>query len=73
MEKIICESQTTFIKGRNIMNGVVVMNKIIKEAMKKKKNILIFKADFAKAFDFVNWNYLFDMMWKMCFLRKWIN
>lgn len=52
--KCISENQLAFLKGRFILDGVVVLNEIIEEAKKTKRKLLIFKADFAKAFDSVD-------------------
>lgn len=49
MKKLIGEAQSTFIKGRYILDGVVVLNKVIEDAKKSKAKRLLFKVDFAKA------------------------
>ena len=38
---------------------------------KRKKKILLFKVDFAKAFDSLNWNFLDDVLLQMGFGGKW--
>lgn len=70
---LIGVTQSAFIKGRFILDGVVVLNEAIEEAKKSKVKRIIFKADFAKAFDSICWDYLLDVMKKMCFPIKWIN
>jgi hypothetical protein len=46
----------TFIPGRNIMEGVVILHEIIHELHKKKKQSgVIFKIDFEKVYDKVKW------------------
>ncbi|KAI3506473.1 hypothetical protein L1887_28832 [Cichorium endivia] len=67
----IDEVQTAFIEGRNILEGPLVMNEICAWAKKQKKNILLFKADFEKAFDSVNWCFLNDIMAQMGYGDKW--
>lgn len=32
---------------------------------------MLFKVDFEKAFDSINWNFLLDLMEQMGFSRKW--
>ncbi|GKV49606.1 hypothetical protein SLEP1_g56347 [Rubroshorea leprosula] len=49
MEGLISEQQSTFIHGRQLMDSVIVANKIIDEIQKKKKSP-IFKIDFEKAY-----------------------
>jgi hypothetical protein len=39
---VIKESQTAFIRGRNIMEGVVVLHEVLNEMHKKKSDGIIF-------------------------------
>jgi len=58
------------------MDGILVANEIIDEARRCKKELLLFKVDFEKAYDSIDWGYLDDVMIKMGFptlWRKWIN
>lgn len=45
-QKIIWPSQTAFLPGRSIMEGVIVLREIIHEIHRKKLNGVIFKIDF---------------------------
>lgn len=72
MHKLIGEPQSAFISGRNILDGAVVLNEVVEEAKKSKKERLVFKVDFTKAFDTVDWAYLLDMLHHMNFPAKWI-
>lgn len=47
------------------------MNGIFTWAKKLKKSTFLFKVDFKKAFDGINWLYLDSVMEKMGFGRKW--
>ena len=42
-------------------------------AKKQKRKILIFKVDFEKAYDSINWKFLFRMLELMAFPSKWID
>jgi exonuclease III len=53
-EKVISPSQSAFIPGRNIMEGVVMLHETIHELHRKKMNGVILKLDFEKAYDKVN-------------------
>jgi hypothetical protein len=53
-EKLIGPTQTTFIPGRNIMEGVVMLHETIQELHRKKMNDVILKLDSKKAYDKVN-------------------
>ncbi|CAJ2673682.1 unnamed protein product [Trifolium pratense] len=75
MGSVISESQTAFVKGRQILDGILVANEVVDEARKSKKELLLFKVDFEKAYDSVEWGYLEDVMGRMGFptlWRKWI-
>jgi hypothetical protein len=70
-ERIIHKNHTTFIQGRNIMNIVMVLHKILHETKRKKEIGVILKLDFEKAYDKVCWGFLmkclrmrgFDELW----------
>jgi len=72
---VILDSQSAFIKGRQILDGILVANEIVDEARKCQKELILFKVDFEKAYDTIDWGYLDDVMSKMGFptlWRKWI-
>jgi hypothetical protein len=54
MDKLISPNQSTFINGRQLLDGVVAINEIIDQAKKLRKECLIFKVDFEKAYDSVS-------------------
>jgi hypothetical protein len=51
MSRIISKSQNAFIKGRNIMDGVLSLHEILHETKRKKMDGIILKLDFEKAYD----------------------
>ncbi|GKV32816.1 hypothetical protein SLEP1_g41389 [Rubroshorea leprosula] len=51
LDKIIGEQQMAFIKGRQLLDGVIIANEVIEEVKRKKKNSFLFKVDFEKAYD----------------------
>ncbi|KAK2373370.1 hypothetical protein QL285_074404 [Trifolium repens] len=58
-----------------ILDGILIANEVVDEARKFKKELLLFKVDFEKAYDSVDWGYLDAVMAKMAFpplWRKWI-
>jgi hypothetical protein len=72
---VISESQTAFVKDRQILDGVLIANEVVDEARRSKKELMLFKVDFEKAYDSVDWGYLDAVMEKMAFpvlWRKWI-
>jgi hypothetical protein len=76
IRSIVSDSQSAFVKGRQILNGILVANEVVDEARRCKKELLLFKVDFEKAYDSIDWSYLNEVMLKMGFptlWRKWIN
>ncbi len=57
-QKVISPTQTTFIPGRNIMEVADILHKTIHELYQKKKNGVICKIDFKKAYDKVKWSFV---------------
>jgi hypothetical protein len=47
MDSIISSNQSAFIKGRNLVDGVLVVNEVVDWAKKSKKECFIFKVDFS--------------------------
>jgi hypothetical protein len=68
---LIPNTQSAFIKGRQLVDGVVVVNEVIDFAKKLKKECLIFKVDFEKAYDSVDWGFLDYMLRRFGFGDKW--
>ena len=70
-QKIIKPSQTAFIPGRHILEGVVILHETIHEMHKKKKNGVILKLDFEKAYDKVKWPFLQQVLRMKGFSTTW--
>jgi hypothetical protein len=51
LDKIINESQTAFINGRNILEGVIILHEVIHEFKRIGRKGALFKIDFEKAYD----------------------
>ncbi|GAU39170.1 hypothetical protein TSUD_372700 [Trifolium subterraneum] len=70
--KVISNCQSAFLPQRQILDGVVVLNEIIDLAKRSKDECLLFKVDFERAYDTVNWGFLGRMMVKMGFTEGWL-
>ena len=71
----VSESQSAFVKGKQILDGILIANEAVDEARLLNKEMLLFKVDFEKAYDSVDLNYLDSVMANMNFptiWRKWI-
>jgi len=57
-QTVVSPTQTAFMPGRNIMEGVIILHETIHELHTKKRDGVIFKIDFEKACDKVKWSFL---------------
>ena len=71
--KLIHLAQSAFMKGRNIMSGVLSLHEILHETKQRKECGVVLKLDFEKAYDKVNWKFLQDVLRKKKFDPQWIN
>ncbi|MCI32819.1 RNA-directed DNA polymerase (Reverse transcriptase), partial [Trifolium medium] len=71
MDSIIATNQSAFIKGRSLVDGVVVLNEVVDFAKRSNKECLILKVDFEKAYNSVNWGFLDYMLGRFGFGVKW--
>ncbi|XP_024628614.1 uncharacterized protein [Medicago truncatula] len=72
---VVSDNQSAFVRGRQILDGILIANEVVDEAKRQKKELLLFKVDFEKAYDSVDLNYLNSVMLNMNFptlWRKWI-
>uniref|UniRef100_C6JRP7 Reverse transcriptase domain-containing protein n=1 Tax=Sorghum bicolor TaxID=4558 RepID=C6JRP7_SORBI len=72
-QRVVGKNQTGFIKGRNILDGIVVLHEVILELQSSKDKGLVLKIDFEKAYDRVNWGFLEQVMEMKAFPAKWIH
>ncbi|GJY80626.1 RNA-directed DNA polymerase, eukaryota [Tanacetum coccineum] len=59
---LVNEVQSAFVADRQILDGPFILNEIVQWCKSKKKQSLVFKVDFEKAFDSVRWDYLDDIL-----------
>jgi len=72
LSSLIDESQSTFLKGRGILDSVLLANKVVEDLRKGGKSGLCLKVAFEKAYDSVRWEFLYDMLYSMGFHYRWI-
>lgn len=58
--------------GRNILDGILIANEIVDGWKSSKKKGLVHKLDFEKAYDSINWEFLFSMLANFGFGDKWV-
>ena len=69
----ISKSQGAFVVGRQILNVALVANEAIEDYRSRKKEGLVVKIDFEKAYDNVYWGFLDFVSQKKNFGDKWIS
>ena len=70
--KVISESQTAFIPGRNILDGAVMVHEVLHHLKVWNRRGVVLKLDFEKAYDKVSWSFLREALSKKGFPDKWI-
>nr|GEV98624.1 RNA-directed DNA polymerase, eukaryota, reverse transcriptase zinc-binding domain protein [Tanacetum cinerariifolium] len=68
-----CNAQSAYIKGRQIIDGPLIVNELISWSKKHKSKLMIFKVDFEKAFDSIHRNFLDNVTIQMGFGFIWLN
>nr|GEW11558.1 RNA-directed DNA polymerase, eukaryota [Tanacetum cinerariifolium] len=56
--ELISDVQTAFLPNRQILDGPFIINEFLARCHHKKQRAMVFKVDFAKAYDSIRWNYL---------------
>ncbi|GJT77168.1 RNA-directed DNA polymerase, eukaryota [Tanacetum coccineum] len=71
VSSVVGIEQSAFIKGRQILDGPLMLNEIVGWSKAKKRQLMGFKVDFEKAYDSVSWDYLFEVMGFIGFGDRW--
>nr|GEY03249.1 RNA-directed DNA polymerase, eukaryota [Tanacetum cinerariifolium] len=68
---LISDVQTAFLPDRQILDGPFIINKFLARCKLKNQQAMIFKVDFAKAYDSIRWDFLDDVLISFGFGSKW--
>ncbi|GKD46852.1 RNA-directed DNA polymerase, eukaryota, reverse transcriptase zinc-binding domain protein [Tanacetum coccineum] len=71
VDELVSHEQSALIKGRQILDGLLILNEIISWCKARNQQALIFKVDFQKTYDSVLWDYLDELLEKFRFGYKW--
>ncbi|CAI8612441.1 unnamed protein product [Vicia faba] len=72
LHSIVSICQSTFVSGRQMLDGVLVANKVVDFTNKEGNSRLLFKVNFEKVYDNVSWGLLSFMMRRMGFSEIWM-
>jgi len=72
LPKLIPENQGGFVRGREILDNIILVQEAIHTRCKKKEKGMVVKLDLANAFDRVRHDFLFAIMRKFGFTQKFI-
>lgn len=61
------------MKGRQTTDSIVIVKEVFYSMKIHKKRGFVLKIDFEKAFDTINWDFLWEVMEKLGFELSWIN
>ncbi|GKD40295.1 RNA-directed DNA polymerase, eukaryota [Tanacetum coccineum] len=68
---LVSETQSAFVANRQILDGPFILNEVLNWCKMKRKQAMLFKVDFAKAYDSVRWDYLLDVLHAFGFGPNW--
>lgn len=57
LEGLVSETQSALIQGRQISDGILVINVAASYCKKEKRQMLLLKVDFTKAYDSISWQF----------------
>jgi mannosylglycoprotein endo-beta-mannosidase len=69
---VIRLNQTGFVKGRSILDNTFLAQEAQEWAEESNQDLVLLLFDFEKAFDRIEWNFLFEALAKISFCPKWI-
>jgi hypothetical protein len=72
-ERLVAQEQCAFIRGRYILDSVVVAHEVVHSLHKSKSSGVVIKLDYEKAYDRVNLEFLFEILKIRDFDETWIN
>ena len=68
---LISNSENAFVKGKQILDSVLIASKCIDSRLKSGVPGVLCKLDVEKAYDHVSWDFLMYMLQRCGFLEKW--
>jgi len=69
---LVDQVQLAFTKNRFILDSVTCANEILAATHNSDIDAVFLKLDFEKAFDFISWDFLFELLLARGFGQQWI-
>ncbi|XP_039123641.1 uncharacterized protein LOC120260266 [Dioscorea cayenensis subsp. rotundata] len=69
---LVDPEQSAFLKGRCILDNIATAEELLFSIHKRRVSGHILKVDFSKAFDTVDWDFLFDLLTIRGFGDRWV-
>nr|GEW02189.1 RNA-directed DNA polymerase, eukaryota [Tanacetum cinerariifolium] len=68
---LVSNTQSAFVAKHQILDGPFILNEVLSWCKRERKQALVFKVDFAKAYDSVRWDFLIDIIHAFGFGSRW--
>jgi len=72
LDELVNKSQSAFIEGRHIQSSVAIASEVLFHLKENNQEGVMFKLDFEKAFDNLDWDFLLDTLNAKNFSNNWI-
>lgn len=69
---LIAQKKIGFVKGRQIIDGIVMAQEIIHSLKNSRSKDMLIKLDLAKAYNRLSWDYLGGILKDHCFDTRWV-
>ena len=73
LSKVISPVQSAFVEGRQILDAVLIANEAVDTIIRRKESGIVCKLDIEKAYDHLSWEFLFQVLDKMGFGKRWVS
>lgn len=73
LDEMVSKSQSTFVEGRHIQSSVAIASEVLFHLNENNMDGVMFKLDYEKAFDNLDWEFLLNTLSAKGFSRKWVH
>ena len=71
LQDTIFLTQGAFVEGRQILDAILIANELVDEKRRSREEGLVFKIDFEKAYDHIDWDFLDHVLKRKGFSSRW--